>query len=663
MQKYLEFRSELEKDTTQRNTIISYDDLYKYIDPIKDCYRSLFYFDESIKEHVQSKGSISGFNGLVGVDKLIFDFDNLDLGLAAKDALSLVNKLITQFDLNELEIGLFFSGRKGFAVELKTDGLIGFDKLVSPYYVKQICLYLAKDYSSFDSVIYNTTRLYRIANTQHQKISKVGGIETRLFKVPVTKQQLEGNTTEEIQKYATRPRFVIDACPISNPTKLNEVLTKIQNGFIQLQQQAQKELARPEIATVDESLAPKNGKLCIWKLCQGTYTDNRDNALLRIANYDRQQGMPPEVIKAKLLSVLDLMSINNPEKAKLDPITESDIDRLIRQTFNNDYKFGCNDPLLSSLCGEKCYLYAVKKNMSKVGTVNILEAYNQSTKFYENYYSNLILTGIKEIDSALPMFLGTTNLLVGRPGSGKTSIILNIINNMAQLEIPTLFFSLDMSTEMVLGRLGSIVLANNAGSPQISSLEFMSQHTKQIFNGDFKKAMEKLSKYVWISSKRGMTVKDMMAEVDAQEQSMGRKFRLVIIDHIQLIKSDKNNEFERHSGNAQLITEFAKTRNVCVLGISHAVDTEYGVSAKGTRAWEEECSSELVCFRPFQSKMPQYDTFISLAPKKNRLGSLESIDLYYDPPSGWAREITPEEMVELDRLKQDLNNKEKGKFK
>jgi len=659
---FVEYRSNVTTNTTSRNQIVPIEDLVNHIVPESDCYRSLFLYNEEIVDHVAKVGSVSGFRGKVQIDKLVFDMDNSDLELARQDAIKLVHKLQADYSIGESEIGIYFSGHKGFAIEVLTQGLFRFNQFSEslPLFVKKTCLFIAQEFTSLDRVIYSVSRLFRINNTRHQKPTKLGGIEAQLFKVQLTAEMLFHQSAEEIKRYATKPRVAFNISPVAHPEKLNIDLERVFNGLVTLQ------TVNTPISvgnyTVDDSKCPKSKKLCIWKLEQGNCEENWDNALLILAVEDRKQGLPKDVSRAKLLGVLGLMNQNAANKPNYDPMSEDNVDKLINQAYNNDYDYGCNNPILSSLCGDKCHLYRAKQNSSKVGTINILEAYNQSTKFYENYYSNLILTGIKAIDQTLPMFLGNTNLLVGRPGSGKTSLVLNIINKMAELETPTLFFSMDMSLEMVLGRLGSIVLAENAGTPVMSSNQFMQEHTKQVFNGDFKKAMEKLSKFVWISSMRGMTVKDMMAEVDIQEQNRGKKFKLIIIDHIQLIKSDKTSEYERHSGNAQLITEFAKTRNVCILGISHATDTDNGVSAKGTRGWEEECSSELICFRPFQNTMPQHDHYLSLLPKKNRLGSLDAIDLYYDPPSGWTREATVEELVEVDQLKQQLSEKKKEKY-
>ena len=658
MIKYYEVCSDI--GTTKRNLIIKKDEFVNYIDPLKDCYRSLFYFDEAIVEHVKQKGTVAGFRDKAGIERLVFDFDNSDLEKAQADVISFVNFLIQEFTLKEDEIAVYFSGRKGFAIELLTKGLHEFENINEkiPLYTKKCCITLAQHLSSFDRVIYNLTRIYRICNTRHQKASKLGGIEAQLFKIQLTNEQLK-LPIEEIKKLATKPRLEWEINSISNPIKLNELFqniwaslssynTKIENG------------AKSNVKQVQYNGCPKNQKYCIWLLEQGAYTENRDNALLILASNDRKQGMQKEVIRAKLFGILDLMNQNNPEKAKFDPITDTDMERIINQAFNNDYGHKCNHPILSSICNEKCYLYKAKENMSKAGTISLLDAYTQSSDFYKNYYENLIQTGIKEIDDNMPIFKGTCNLLVGEKGIGKTSLALNIIKNMAKFKTPTLFFNLDMSEELCIAKLGSIILADLAGKPVISANDFMIAHTKQKFNGEFKQALENLSKWVSISSKRSMSIQDIMKELDHQEKVLNKKFKLIIIDHVQLLASASKNEYERHTQNASLFSELAKNNKIGVLGLSHSVIGENGrLLAKGSRNWEAEAHTQINCYRLFQHVMSEQDRYMTLQQEKNRFGKTDTSDIYFDGASSWVRELTEEEKTELIGLKEQLREKSK----
>ena len=655
MIKYIEF-SKLDSD--KRDIIIKEEELSKYISPLEACYRSLFYFDVDFAEHTKKNGTIKGYNGKAGIDRLVFDFDHLDLEVSKAGATCLIDRLKTIFNLKESEIGIFFSGKKGFAIEVLTKGLVGFEEVSEkiPFYTKRCCLTLAEDIESFDRIIYNILRLYRIANTRHQKKSQLGGIETQLFKIPLTHQQFNSLSIEDIKRLATRPQIAYPVEPISNPDKLNLVFSQIK---------AEVDSQKVNVVSSENKQVlgqcPKSKKYCLWYLEQGLYTESRDNALLILATEDRKQGVPREVSRARLIGVLDLMNQNNPEKALVDPVSESDLDRIIKQAYNNEYNMGCNHPILSSVCGTQCYLYRAKQTASKSGVLNLLDAYNQSSEFFKNYYSNLIQTGFKIIDDNMPMFLGSTNLLVGLPGIGKTSLCLNIIKNAARLQTPIIFFNMDMSAEMTIAKLGSIILAEINGKPICSTKEFMEAHTKQIFNGRFHKAMEELSKWVWISSERHLSVKDMINELDFQEKTMGRKFKMMIVDHIQLLNSDARSEYEKHTRNAELLTELAKTRNICVLGLSHAVNNDFGLGleAKGSRAWAAECSTQINCFRPFQHIRPDQDLTLTLQLAKNRLGVTDSLDLYYDGASGWIRELTPDEALEVAGLKEEIRQKSK----
>ena len=654
----IEYRQELVSNTSPRNLIIDKDDLLNYIDPTKDCYSSLFYYNDDMANHVKTVGSVSGYKGIAGIARLVFDMDNIELVKAQEDAKSLIAKLQTEYDILDNEIGIYFSGHKGFAIELSTIGLFGFDQLTEniPLFTKRVCMFLAQEFSSWDRVVYNVSRLFRLNNTRHQKPTKLGGIETNLFKVQISKDMLFNQSAEDIKRYATAPRVAFNILPISSPAKLNIDIERVFNGVV-TQQTIEKPIKEVNYIC-DDSKCPKNMKYCIWLIEQGEYTDNRDSALLIIAANDKKTGVQKEVSRAKLAGILELMNQKNPQKAIIDPITEDDLDRLIRQAYNNDYDIGCRHTLLESICKDKCFLYKAKFNMSKVGTISLLEAYTQSTEFFRDYYENLVPTGIKILDDNMPLFKGTNNILVGKKGTGKTSLVLNIIKNTARLKIPVIFFNMDMSEPLTIAKLGSILLADIAQKSVISTKDFMESHTRKKYNGEFQKRLTELSEWVSICSKRGLSVQDIMSELDNQEKINHKKYKLLIIDHVQLLESKSSKEYERNTQNARLFSDLAKTRNICVLGLSHAIEGPDGrLMALGTRTWEHEAHSQINVYRPFQHKVPDKDHYLMLQLEKNRLGTTDTFELYYDGASGWCRELTTEETVEYDKIKNELEGK------
>lgn len=998
MGKYVEFRKELETNKTGRRAcVIPISELVENVDPYVDCYRSLFYYDEEILKHVTEKKTVSGFRGKAGADILVWDFDNKDLTQAKEDALSLINKLNDEYDIDDSEIGVFFSGRKGFAIEVRTSGILGLDGVLDeniPLYVKKLCTKLAGDLESFDGVIYNHNRLYRISGTLHQKESDLNGCLVRLFKMSLPMTFFRQSSVEEIRTYAQQVHLPETVATIKSPEKLSKELSHIIKHIDTISKELPRVQANSE-GIADENSAPSRVKTCIWRICQGSYTEGRDNALLRVADHERKQGSPPEVIKGKLQGVLALMNQNDPQKAQIDPITDYDLDRIVRQSMNNDYDYGCFDPVLDSLCSKKCHLASKKFKESNVETVTLADAYRRSTPFYKKYYENIVPTGFRTLDLNMPLFRGTFNLIVGKPGchekgteilmfdgsvkkvedvetrdllmgpdssprtvldlcrakqemvkiiptkgapftvnldhilslrysnyngrngiknisvrdylalskteqtklklyrtgvefnsdfykdleidpyilgiwlgdgasrsnliytmdkevvsamtdyansvdlevrisesqsknsglakcyvigsktskrdtneflqslrklellgnkhipnhylvssrsdrlnllsglldsdghktnscfefvskwkhltdsvlflsrslgfsayvvekvvngtvyyrmcisgdteeipvrierkkcpkrqqiknvlhtgfttellpvdnyygfcldkdhlyvmgdftvthnTGKTSLMLNIMKHASSNGIPALFFSLDMSEAMLVQRCAPILLSTENDPAKMSGKDFMQAHARDDIElmEQAAEAFDKLGDNVKITSNRGLTVEDIRAEIERQESILGNEIKLVIVDYVQLLKSDKDG-FANHEYNAESITALAKEKNICILGLSQATGekNDADILAKGSRAWEEQVSTQINCFRPFERHNQEYDFIMSIRMAKNRLGGTGTIDLFFHGPTGFSRDLHEGEQLELEALRDRIEH-------
>jgi len=664
MSLYIEFREEL-RSSSLRNKVVLLDKLYENIDPYKDSYRGLFHYTEEMLKHVTETGSVKGFKGKSGVEYLVWDFDNVELELSRQDAVTLIDRLIADYSVKENEIGVFFSGRKGFAVEIRTKGIVGLDGALSentPLYVKKICLAIAGDLKTVDKGIYNHIRLYRIAGTLHDKESDVDGRPVRLFKTSLSVPMLRNSTIDEIKRFAVQIRIPHLFDILSDASKLSDLLSK---SMVEVETVSRKLISLPSITSeglTDDRNAPRMFKTCIWRLCQGDYVEGRNNALLRIADHERKTGMPQAVVKAKLLGVLDLMNARDPKKAQMDPILEPEIDTIVSQVFKNDYDYGCNDFVLDAVCSRKCHLAPKKFEESKADVITLLDAYKRSKSWYKGYHSNVVQTGFTTIDERMPLYLGTFNLIVGKPGTGKTSFMLNIMNNASKGNIPALFFNMDMSQEMLIQRCAPILLAEDIKEQIISGKQFMEGHARndEGLMSKSLEAFEKVSENVLISSQTHMTVKDIGAEIDRQENMWGRKVKLVIIDYVQLIKSDYLG-FANDTFNAHSLAELSKNKNICILGLSQTsrnnVNDEM-ILAKGSGAWEEKASTQVNCFRPFKDSHPDYDYIMGIKMFKNRMGDTGTIDLFFHGASGIVRDLVQEEQMELAGLRKQLEHKD-----
>jgi len=485
-----------------------------------------------------------------------------------------------------------------------------------------------------------------------------------LYKIPLSYEELLNLEIDDILRLAREPREVEDYSPIKDIVKL-DTLVREKNVNLHTKQKKLPVLQNFSDYNVDFSQAPKYTKLCIWQLCQGADTKERDNALLHIADDERKKGMPPEVTFGKISGVRDLMHRNNPEKAAIDPVTDANLDRIVQQTYNGNYDFGCNSSLLDRLCRKECYLAHVKFEETKADFDTVNNAYKKSKTFFKNYYENLIYTGIKTIDDNIPLMLTTFNTIVGTPGVGKSSLVSNILKNAAKRGLPTLFHAMDMANPMNIQRLGTIFLSDNKNV--ISSQEFMeamSDENSPIVK-QFDEVFASLPEHIKISDKRGLTVDDIRKELEIQEAITGIKFKLLIIDYIQLIASKKEGH-ESHASNAEQLTQLAKEKNICIIGLSQASqfeDKRMGLfSAKGSKGFEEQATVQMNCFRPFKDDEEFVDNIMSIKILKNRLGSTDTIHLKFDGASGLITDLTPDELFNVKSEMREMLSRKVRKF-
>ena len=152
-----------------------------------------------------------------------------------------------------------------------------------------------------------------------------------------------------------------------------------------------------------------------------------------------------------------------------------------------------------------------------MNTKTIYQAFQESKGIFKSFFDNIVPTGFKELDEKMPLFLGTFNLLVGQPGTGKTSLVLNMLKYASEYEIPTLLFNADMSQEMLIQKLGPVLFGEKNS---LSGKEFMKCFTRNDTNviSVIEDKFKSLEDRVLMSSERELKVADIAKEIDEREK-------------------------------------------------------------------------------------------------------------------------------------------------
>ncbi len=175
-----------------------------------DAYATYLRYTDDVVTYVATnrnrKGepSITGYAGPALAPFLPTDFDSAkNLDLALTDARIFVRRFCERFDVPPAALRCFFSGAKGFSIEIPGSLFAGLGPAPAPTLavrLKALALVLAEGLTTLDSTIYDPVRLWRVPNTVNGK--------SGFHKIPLTVHELLTLDTEEIRQLAVAARDI-----------------------------------------------------------------------------------------------------------------------------------------------------------------------------------------------------------------------------------------------------------------------------------------------------------------------------------------------------------------------------------------------------------------------------------------------------------------------
>ena len=132
---------------------------------------------------------------------------------------------VIQSGVNNDQVKVFFSGSRGFHIEIPRD----LDKklLPSENFSEVDKIFITNSFSKslyVDLSIYKITGLIRVENSLHQK--------SALYKIPLNINELKNLSIDEIIRLAKSPRVLLDSTRVEYDVIPNEELTKIYTSSI-----------------------------------------------------------------------------------------------------------------------------------------------------------------------------------------------------------------------------------------------------------------------------------------------------------------------------------------------------------------------------------------------------------------------------------------------
>ena len=524
----------------------------------RDCYRTIFRFTEEFPRYVATnisfktnKPSVKGYRGTCYADYFPIDIDDVDLNKSLEKSRNVLNRLSNLYDVELSQIRCFFSGAKGFHIMLP-DALFGYyasPKLPNAFKI------MAKEIleTDFDGSIYEHMRIFRINNTINSKSGN--------YKIALTSGEILYESLEYILDLSKKPRKV-NFCPVDEIDQnelLHEVFTK---AMLTLNSDKQKDILAPKVNNI-----PKDAKLCYYALLEGVGEGERDNAALRLATHFRKQGMPANITYG-ILQAWDKQ--NNP------PLGQSELEKFVYQSYENNYDFGCRDFLLEKYCDKKCFL--IRKKIERVNENNVYSIYELQKK-YEEYVAELekrkINIGIDILDKRLRgVAPGEVMQIMARSGVGKTTIALNIMKNVGTKQgTAILFFSLEMPAAQIYER--QVQIGGMFEGEEVEKAFQTKSPDKEIMSNF---AIDSY-KNVFVVDQDRLSFEELKQYVEVAERKINQKIGLLFIDYLGRMGGKHTREYELISELARQLKTLAKETDKAVIYL-HQTDREGGDGSK-----------------------------------------------------------------------------------
>lgn len=620
--------------------LVEEDKAYEFIkDYNKPNYLSVYKYNEEQLKKFTETGTVSGIQDVVS-NTLVWDLDSSVLEESKSDTSELINRLLNA-NISVGAIQLYFSGNKGFTIVVEVD------RDLNPTQLRQICINnFGENLKTIDTSIYNASRILRIPWTKHEK---------GLYKIPLDVSTFAKTSVETIKLLAKDPK--------SFTANYNYDIAKVDENWLR----AMVSIKQPIVELsekLDLSTKPNYLSNCRYYLQNGFFKEGqRSKALLCLGATYKNQGNNEAIVYRMLKGVAE----NQANRNNVERFPDTDIyNNIILQLFSPQWKngqFTCREE------GNFLYDYCKTLGNDKCNhttdhlTVGTQDVFSFFKGYAENYEKNILNTGIKSLDNKMKLMVGTSNALVAAPGTGKSSLALQVLNHNSNEGIQSIFYSYDMHSAALYVRM----LQKHTGLQQDEIYHIFKTNPKKA--KELSEVLNKEYKNVHFCFKSGQTTDELKETILDVQNKTGEKVKLVVIDYSELVIADVSDPTAASAQVAQQIRQIANEQNVCALTLlqpskqfaNPAEDITTYNSAKGSSSIAQALTVMLGCSRPgFSPKDIHTDRFFNITCLKNRNGGLFSLDYSWDGLRGSIDELEDNERISLVSLRENKEMEKKA---
>lgn len=596
-----------------------------------DWYQSVYYYNDTHVKILKEKGTLRGVTD-VKTDKLVFDFDDeANPENAKNDAKELCSRLITQ-GVKEKDIEVYYSGNKGFHV------ILTLKKQLNPKEIQNAALKLSKDLKTFDSSLYDHSQILRVPWTMNK---------TGLYKVPVSVKQLSlpMNSIKFIAK------------------DIENVTSNFEWGNTEIPEELFKDEPKPEKVEIvnntqlDLTNKPRHWPNYKWALLNAVKVkDNeRHEALMVIAATCKGLGYPEEMTRALCLTFDDKFQANT----KKPPVEDLE-SNILYTVYSDKWNGGAYSIKNNRWLQDYSKRVGIDiKNAPDNQVMSIGSVLTDFEDFSQNFEQNIIKTGIDELDNNSLFLTSTHNGILGQPGSGKTSFVIQWLEHLSAQGQHCFFYSLDMAESIIGAKL----------IQRVSGLSF--KEATQLCRKDpvryekVKKDIVEKFKNVQFIFTSGTKVEDIKETIIKHEEETGNKIRFLCVDYLECLQGPYSDSTANTGYLSQQLKDLARETKVCSVILLQTQKSTGGgevnepllsmKNIKGSSVIEQSATTLLTIWREgYSPKFQQFDKYMSFAVVKNRFGPLWTDDFSWNGPRGQVGQVLGDEQRhDLEILRQD----------
>ena len=277
---------------------------------------------------------------------LYLDFDALNEFDKVKiDALTALSYLKVVYHIDEKQVKIYYSGNKGVHIIVPAV-ILGIEPMVLLNGVFKTIALSIKSFTpnkTVDTQIYDNKRMFRIPNTIHEK--------SKLYKIPITSDELRNFSEEQIKILAQQPRELqTNTLYETNNIAQKQFQRAIEEYFI-----LDKELKKDKRFKSKYDFTPP----CIQYILEnGAIEGQRNITIACLTGFCKNSGK-------SLNETIEFISDWNSKNIK--PTGSQEMKRTIKSIFMNEKLYGCSTLKLLSICDEsRCKLSKKKEGINNV---------------------------------------------------------------------------------------------------------------------------------------------------------------------------------------------------------------------------------------------------------------------------------------------------------